>query len=578
MHNQELIRQFHELAELTKIEDGSAQSFRVRAYEKAVRAIEAASEDLTELSTADLQKLEGVGKSTAEKIREYATEGVVRKLAKLREAYPREFVELSRIPGVGPKTLILLRDELGVQNLEDLKAALVAEKLRDLPGLGAKTEEKITKSIDRLGLHGKDRRTPIHVAMPIAREFVDALAAMDNVEQAQYCGSLRRFAESIGDVDIVVAASDRTGIMERFAQLPAVAEVLAQGDTKSSILTSTGLQVDLRIVEPSEWGAATLYFTGSKTHNIELRQRALKRGWTLNEYALSDIESEAVVASKTEKAIYTALDLAYVNPRLREGIGELVAADDDSLPDLVELADLKGDLHVHSDWSGDGRSTLEAMVAAQAERGFSYMALTDHGEDLAMNGLSRKRMLEQRRVLLALQEEYPDFHLLHGCELNIDAEGNVDYDEGFLAGFGYTVASVHSYFDLDIVTQTARVVRAMQNPAVNAIGHLTGRKLGKRPGIEVDLDAVFEAAELTGTAIEINGHLQRLDATSDALRAARGSNVQFVIDTDAHHVNELENSYYGCLNAQRGWVDKAQIVNTWSTKRFLDWVESKRDG
>ncbi len=576
MVNGEVIRQFYELAELTKLEDGSAQSFRVRAYEKAVHALENLTTDVRTMTSAELKAVDGVGKSTAEKVMEYVTDGVIAKLPALREKYPPEFVAITRIPGVGPKTAVLLRDELDIHNVEDLRTAIANEQVRELPGLGAKSEAKIAKSIERLGLHGKDRRTPIHEALPVARGLVADLEALPAVSKVQYCGSLRRFRETIGDIDIVVAAKKAAPIMEWFVSRPIVEEVIAAGDTKTSVLTAAGLQIDLRVVAPSEFGAAVLYFTGSKAHNIELRQRALDRGWTLNEYALSDQETEDVVASRTEKAIYSALDMAVVPPPLREGQGEVQAAADKALPRLVSYTDLRADLHVHSAWSGDGRSPLEDMLSAQAERGLEYMALTDHGEDLTMNGLSRDRMLEQRELLGELQNDMPAMRILHGCELNIGRDGSLDYDPEFLLGFDYCVASVHSHFDLDAETQTRRIVKAMESPAVNAIGHLSGRRIGKRPGIEFDVDMVLAAAEASGTAIEINGHLERLDATPEVLRHARGTGVVFAIDTDAHHVTELENAYWGVENARRGWVEKKSVVNTWPLQRFLKWVEAKR--
>ena len=566
-----------ELADLTKLEDGSAQSFRVRAYEKAVAAVREQVDDVATMTTAELVALDGIGKSTAAKIREYLDTGSFEKLKHLRAAYPKDLLELTRIPGLGPKTVILLRDELGVGSVDDLRAAIKSEKLRDLPGLGAKTEEKIAKSIERLGLHGKERRTPIIRALSIAIELVEALSVLPEVRKVEYGGSLRRFRETIGDIDIVVSSTKPSPIMERFVTLPMVREVLARGETKSAILTTSDIQVDLRVVAPAEFGAAALYFTGSKDHNIELRQRALDRGWTLNEYALSDIETEAVVASRTEKAIYKALDLPLIPPTMRQGRGEIEAADSGTLPRIVTADDIRGDLHVHSTWSGDGRSDLEDMIERASDRGLEYIAMTEHGEDLAINGLSRQQVLAERKVLARLGAKYPKLHILHGAELNIGAEGTLDYDDDFLMGFDFCVASVHSYFDLSIEDQTARVLRAIEHPAVNVIGHLTGRRIGKRPGIEVDADAVFQAAARTGTGIEINCHLDRLDVPSDLLRRARDvAGVVFVISTDSHHVTEFANVEWGVRNAQRGWVDKRSVANTWRFEKFHDWVGTKR--
>jgi DNA polymerase (family 10) len=565
-----------ELRTLMTLEEGSPQAFRVRAYDNAIESLEASTADVVGLAEAELVAMKGVGKSTAAKIREFIDTGSIKKLDGLREKYPAEFVNLTRIPGLGPKTLLMLRDRLDINNLDDLQAALAAEKLRELPGLGQKSEEKIAHAIDRLGLHGKDTRTPIVEALPLARSIVAELREMPAVRTADYCGSLRRFRHDIGDIDILVSSTKPDLIMEYFTAMPAVAEVIGRGDTKSSVVTHRGIQVDLRVVKPTEYGAALLYFTGSKTHNIHLRQLAINRGWLLNEYGLSDAETGEVIASRTEKDIYTALRLALIPPTLREDTGEVERAAGDGLPTLVQLKDIKGDLHYHTDLSGDGRAPLEAMVEAAAERGYSYLAITDHGEDLTINGASPRQMLAQRKKIATLQERYPDMRLLHGCELNIGKDGSVDYDLDFQLGFDWTVASVHSFFDLDRNQQTERVLHAMANPAVSAIGHLSGRYIGRRPGIELDLEAVMEAAAATGTAIEINGALQRLDVTPEAIRIGIKHGVTFVIDTDSHHPSELGRMEYGVLNAQRGWVEKSMVANTWPTTKFLKWVAGKR--
>ncbi len=577
MSNAELARLLQEFTDLMKLEEGSPQAFRVRAYEKAVAAVRDHPAPVSEMSDAELQQLEGVGKSTAAKIRELLDTGTMKRLEALRSKYPVELIELTRIPGLGPKTVLLLRDQLDVHNVEQLKEAIAGEKLRELPGLGARSEEKIAKAIERMGLHGKDRRTPVERALAVAGDVMRALEGLPEVLAIEPCGSLRRFRDTIGDIDIVVAAKDSAPVMDAFVALSSVVEVLGHGPTKSSVLTATGIQIDLRVVEPDEYGAALVYFTGSKQHNIELRQRALSRGWTLNEYALADAETEDVVAAATEEDIYAALEMAWVPPELREGLGEVAFAAERKLPELVEVGDIRGDLHVHSAWSGDGRSSLEDMVSAAAERGLSYVAITDHGENLTINGLSREQVMHEREEIEELRITYPKLTILHGAELNIDPDGGVDYDEEFLAGFDWCVASVHSHFDLPQAQQTERVITAMHNPNVNVIGHLTGRKLGKRPGIELDHAAVLDAAAATGTALEINSHLARLDVPADVLRLARDrSDITFVISTDSHHVKEYDNLRWGVANARRGWVPKRQIANTWTTERFLGWVGEQR--
>jgi DNA polymerase (family 10) len=575
--NREIARLLREYAEVLKLAEGSAQSFRVRAYEKAVDALRGLAQEAATMSVAELKAVEGIGASTARKIREYVDTGAIASLEELRRTYPRELVELMRIPGMGPKTVVQVREQLGVEDLDGLKRALDAQQLRELPGLGARSEEKIARAIERLGLHSKERRTPILQALPVAAEMVEVLRAVPGVKHVRYCGSLRRFRETIGDVDILVASRDPQPVMETFVSQPAVAEVIGRGDTKSSILTSGGFQVDLRVVAPAEFGAATLYFTGSKNHNIALRQRAIERGLILNEYALAEAESGTVVASRTERAVYAALDLPLIPPEVREGVGEIEAAAAGTLPPLVERRHLRGDLHVHSDWSGDGRSSLDDMVDAAAARGLEYLAITEHGENLAINGLSRERVLAEREELARVGSRHPDLVILHGAELNIGPDGRLDYDDDFLMGFAWCVASVHSHFDLGEAAQTDRLLRAVRHPAVNAIGHLTGRRIGTRPGIELDVDAVFAAAAESGTAIEINAHLDRLDPSSDLLqRARRVDGLRFVIASDAHHTSEFANLEWGVKHARRGWIPRRAVANTWPRDRFLRWAAAKR--
>ncbi len=575
--NQEVARLLQEMADLTKLEDGTPQSFRVRAYEKAVDAVRELPANVADMSEAELVAVDGIGKSTATKIREYVDSGSIAKLEGLRATYPPALVELTRIPGLGPKTVILLRDQLGVGSVDQLRGAIESHQLRDLPGLGARSEEKIARSIERLGLAGKERRTPIIEAMPVANELVATLGALPQVRRIEYCGSLRRFRETIGDIDILVASHDPEPIMDAFVALPMAREVLGHGATKSAIVTSGGLQVDLRVVSPAQFGAAVLYFTGSVAHNVELRQRAIEQGWTLNEYALSDAEAGVVIASRTEKSIYAALGLREIPPELREGHGEVEAAATGTLPRLVTESDIKGDLHVHSTWSGDGRSELLDMLEVAASRGLEYVAITEHGEDLAINGLSRDEVREERALINEYRDRFPDMVILHGAELNIGPDGGLDYDDDFLMEYDWCVASVHSQFELSAELQTERLIRAMTHPAVNVIGHLTGRMIGRRPGIDLDAEAVFAAAAATGTALEINCHLDRLDVPADLLRRARTvEGIRFVISTDSHHTKEFGNLKWGVKNARRGWVDKRQVVNTWPAERFLKWAASKR--
>lgn len=581
-----------ELATLTALDEGSPQSFKVRAYENAKRALMATGLEVADLTMKEMVALDGVGKATASKIRELVDDGTVAKLEKLREDYPPSVVEMSRIPGMGPKTVQLVRAKLGVHDVEALKAAIAEEKLRTLPGLGATSEAKIAKAIERLGMSGKDRRTPIADALPLSERLEADLAALDGVEEVAVCGSLRRMSETIGDIDITVASLDPEPVMAAVRDHPEASEVILSGSTKTSFLTVTGLQVDVRVVEPEQFGAAILYFTGSKAHNIELRQRAIERGWLLNEYGLFGAVPEAedgtekatgepaaerpIVARVTEREIYDALELDFVPPELREGSGEVAASAARALPDLVTVEHINGDLHYHTDRSGDGRSTVEEMVAVAAARGYDYLAITDHGVDLAINGSTAEEMLDHRAHIARVQDEHPDMTLLWGCELNIGASGGLDYDADFRGLFDYTVASVHSHFDQSVRDQTARLVAAIADPTVHSIGHLTGRYIGRRPGIEIDVDVVLEALHFFDVALEVNGALQRLDAASDVVRKAVDRGVKLVINTDSHHTSELGRIEYGVRTAQRGWAPADLVVNTWDRQRFLDWVASPK--
>jgi len=568
---------FRELAELTILDEENPQAFRVRAYENAVQAIRNLPDDFEKLSAAALAKRQGIGKSTANKIREFVDEGSIEKVEKLRKKFPKSIVEVSRIPGVGPKTVAKLRKELGVESIADLKKALEEHKVRDLAGFGDKTEEKLNDALAKALTSKKDNRTPIAKAMPVATRLVAELEELPEVISASYCGSLRRHRETIGDVDILVSSEEPKKVMDAFVALPDVGDVIAHGDKKSSIRTSAGIQVDLRVVAPDQMGAALMYFTGSKTHNIAMRQRAIERGWTLNEYALSVEKTGEVVAAETEEAIYEALDLKYVPAPMREGSGEIEAAAADALPEAVRVADLRGDFHVHTDRSGDAHSPIDEVVGEAVKRGYRYFAITDHAEDLPMNGIGRDQILAQRDEIAALRDEHPDLNLMQGIELNIGPDGGLDYDHDFRMGLDFCVAAVHSHFNLSQAEQTKRILAAMDDPSVNVIGHLSGRMIGRRPGIDLDLDAVFQKAVETGTAIEINAALPRLDCAADALRRARERDVVFIISTDAHHVAEYDRMEWGARQAQRGWVDRDKVANTWDVERFVDFVKAKRE-
>ena len=571
---QDVLDMLRELGELTVLDEGDPQSFRARAYESAAQSVAAQGTDLGTLTAKELTMLQGIGKSTAAKVRELLETGKVARLEELRAKHPASVVALLRIQGVGPKAVAKLRAELGVQSVEDLRAAIAAHRVRGMKGFGAKSEDKLATALARLDEQGSLDRTPISVALPLAERIVARMLEVPEVTHASYCGSLRRFSETIGDVDVVVAMKDTSrasAVMDALVSMSVVASVLGRGESKTSVVTRRGTQIDLRVVAEHQLGAARLYFTGSKGHNIKLRMRALTRGWTLNEYALSEVEGGKVVASETEEAIYQALGLPWIPPVLREDAGEIEAAEKGELPHA--MGPILGDFHVHTTVSGDGQSTLEEVVAAAKARGYRAIAITDHAEG-TLSGVGREAFLDQRTHIRAMQKQLGDtLRLLHGVELNIGPAGELDYDLEFRKGFDFCLASVHGNFELDRAAQTKRIVTAMQDPTVKMIGHLSARMIGGRPGIELDLDAVLAAAEATGTALEVNGGLPRLDMSVDALRRARSSGVTFVLTSDAHHFDELKRVDYAALNAERAWVPSERVANARGAEALLKWLD-----
>jgi DNA polymerase (family 10) len=575
---QDVLDMLRELAELTVLDEGDPQSFRARAYQSAAQSVAAQGTDLGELSAKELLLLQGIGKSTAAKVRELLDTGKVARLEELRAKHPASVVALLRIQGVGPKAVHKLRDELGVQSIDDLRQALRTHKVRGLKGFGAKSEDKLATALARLEEQGSLDRTPISVALPLAERIVARLLEVPGVTHASYCGSLRRFSETIGDVDIVVASPSPEPVMEALVSMSVVAQVLVRGSAKTSVVTRRGTQIDLRVVAAHQLGAAQLYFTGSKGHNIKLRQRALARGWTLNEYALSEVDGGKVVDSETEEEIYAALGLPWIPPVLREDAGEIEAAEKGALP--KPMGPILGDFHVHTSLSGDGQSSLVEVVAAAKARGYRAMAITDHAEG-TLSGVGREAFLEQRAQIQALRKELGDsLVLLQGVELNIGPAGELDYDAEFRAGFDFCIASVHDHFDLDRAAQTRRVVAAMRDPSVRMIGHLSARMIGGRPPIELDLDAVVAAADETDTALEVNGGLPRLDMSVDALQRAkaRSSKVTFVLTSDAHHADELARVRYAGLNVERAWIETDRVANARGAESLVKWVGRPRAG
>ena len=570
--NEDVARQFTEITTLLKL--SGADQFRVRAYERAAGAIGAAPVDLGTLDESQIAQVKGIGASTAKKIAEYLGTGTIGMLDELRGKVPPGLVELIRVPGLGPKTARMLHDQLGIDSVEALRVAIETERLRGLPGLGAKTEMNLRQAIARIGAKDTDR-VPMADAIAIAEELVRRLAAIPGVEDITYAGSLRRMRETIGDIDILAASTDPAPVHEALRTSDLVTEIIAAGEKKTSVITKRGIQADLRVVAPEAYGAALIYFTGSKDHNVRVRERAVRRKLLLNEYGLFHKETEEQLACRSEAEVYESLGLPFIPPPMREDTGEVQAAAAGDLPQVVQLEDMRGDLHGHSDWSGDGKASLEEMVAAAADLGYEYWAVTDHAEGLPMNGLSKERMYERQAAIEALQERY-DMRILAGAELNIGADGEVDYDPEFLATLDFSVASVHTMMTRSGEEQTRRIITAMENPDVHAIGHLTGRKIGSRPPYDVDLDAILEAAVRTGTALEINASPRRLDLSGDMVRRAVEAGATLTISCDAHSVGDLRSMRYGVATAQRGWATPEQILNCRPLAGLLEFVAAKR--
>lgn len=510
-----------------------------------------------------------VGRSIAEKVHEYLQSGGIGELEALRAQIPAGVRGLMSIPGVGPKKAMVLYQELGIHDADELREAIGDHKLASLKGFGEKTEQNISKGLEMMARAGG--RSLLGAAVDLAESLIDELSGLDEVSRITYAGSLRRMCETIGDIDLLVASSASAPIMKHFTELPVVSQVLARGDTKSSIVTSSGTQVDLRVVEPAVWGAALQYFTGSKAHNVKVREMAVRKGLKLSEYGLFEAKSGKLIVAETEEEVYERLGLPWMPATLREDRGEVEAALRGELPDVLRSEQLKGDLHTHTDLT-DGLGSLEDMLATARDMKYSYYAVTDHAPDLAMHRMTDAKVLAQRKRIAVLAKKEPSMTILHGSELNIGPTGDVDWKEEFLSGFDITIASVHSHFRQSKEEMTRRVISAMEHPYVNVIGHPTGRLIGKRDPIEFDLDEVFKAAARTGTAMEINAHPDRLDLRDEHILWARRHGVKFAISTDAHSIINLGYMKFGVATAQRGWLTRDDVINAWplaKLQRFL---------
>ena len=543
--------------------------FKARAYEKAARAVGGYAEDLSTLDLGGVLSIPGVGKSIAAKVNQFLRSGTFEELDALRAQVPEGVRAMTAIPGFGPKKAMAAYSELGVDSVDGLVAAAEDGRLAAMKGFSRTTERNVVEAVRRL--RASEGRVQVNEALEVAEDLLDRLRAIPGVRRAAYAGSLRRMAETIGDVDLLVASDRPERVMDVFVGYDTVARVLAHGPTKSSIVTTGGLQVDLRVIELAAWGAAMIYFTGSKAHNIRIREMAVRKKLKLNEYGLFRADRGSLLAADTEEAVYDRLGLPFIEPTLREDRGEIEAALAGELPDLITLRQIRGDLHTHTDLT-DGLAPLERMLEAAAAHRYAYYAVTDHAPNLSMQRMTDEKMLAQRERVQTLQARFPTMRLLHGTELNIDPDGGVDWDEPFLRGFDLTVASVHSHFGQSRAQMTRRVIRAIEHPRVHIIGHLTTRKIGRRDPVDLDLEAVFAAAGRTGTALEVNAYPDRLDLRDEHVMWARRHGVRFAIDTDAHAVGHLDMMRFGVATAQRGWLTKNDVINAWpitKLQRFL---------
>ncbi|MFI2763049.1 DNA polymerase/3'-5' exonuclease PolX [Streptomyces echinatus] len=561
--NDEVEALLREYADLLAITGGDA--FKARAYEKAARAIGGHPADISALDADGLREIPNVGRSIAEKVTEYLRTGRIGLVEERRARIPAGVRELITIPTLGPKKALRLYEDLHISSVSELAAAVEADALADLKGFGEKTQDNIRHGIELLRRAGA--RVPLARATDTAEGIVAGLSGVTGCRRCAYAGSLRRMRETVGDLDVLVAAKRSAPFMDALCELPVTAEVVVRGSKKTSVRTAEGLQVDLRVVPPESWGAAMQYFTGSRAHNIRTRTIAVHQGLKLSEYGLFDTGSGEPVASRTEEDVYARLGLPWIPPTLREDRGEIEAGLRGELPEVVTERDIRGDLHTHTDLT-DGLASLETMVEAAAERGYAYYAVTDHAPGLSMQRMTDEKVLAQRERLRELDGTRRRMRLLHGTELNIGPEGEVDWPEEFLAGFDLCVASLHSHFGLARGAMTRRLVRACENPYVNVVGHPTTRLIGRRPGVDADWDEVFAACARTGTALEVNAQPDRLDLCDADILRAREHGVKFAVNSDAHSVPHLGQLRYGVGTAQRGWLTRDDVINTWPLTRL----------
>jgi DNA polymerase (family X) len=570
--NAEIAAALDELGVLYEL-DGAVR-YRVLAYGTAATAIRESPVSVAELSAAGrATEIPGIGKTLAEKIAALLETGEIPAAVKLKAKFPPTLIEVTRVPGLGAKTARLLYDELGITSMEELKAAAEAEQIREVKGLGPKAEENVLASLQRLGEPGEGPgRLLLSKVRPIAEELASALREHPAANRVEVAGSARRWAETCKDIDIIATAEEPTALSEALVANPLIAAAGTPSASGVRAQTQNGISVDLRIVAPAAFGNLLQHFTGSKAHNVQLREDAVGRGLSVSEHGITESESGKVDLCESEAEVYERLGYAYIEPELREGRGELKAAREGKLPELIEVDDIKGDLHSHTTLS-DGRNSLEEMAEAARDRGYQYLAITDHSASHGFGDhVTAERLWERIEEIRAWNKgqdkDNKGFRLLAGSEINIGLDGSLDYPDDLVAALDWVVASVHTSFSVSEKEMTARVLKAIENPNVDCIGHLTGRLIGRREPYGIDVEAVAEAAARTGTMIEINANPNRRDLSDRHARLAVDAGVKIVVNTDAHGVDTLDNITYGIATARRAWLTKADVANTRSWAEF----------
>jgi DNA polymerase (family X) len=570
--NFEVARLFYEMASLLEVRNESV--FRVRAYQRAAQMLETLAEDVEAIaSRGELTKLPGIGKDLAGWIDEYLRTGAIGRLGAMRSEFPPAFLTLLEVPGLGPKTAKLLHEQLGVDSVERLEELCRTKQVIGVAGVREKTCENLLKGIAIW--RAQRSRTLLSAARPIATRIAEALRVHGGAERVEVAGSLRRMRETVKDIDILVTSIEPRRAVDTLTSLPSVTEVIARGDTKASVRHQDGIQIDLRVVAPESFGAALQYFTGSKDHNVKIREIAVRKGLRISEYGVFDEASGQRIAGATEEDVYAAIGLPWIPPELRENRGEVEAAREGRLPRLVSVSDIRGDLHAHTDWS-DGHHPLEKLVEAAEARGYEYVIVSDHSRSLSIaKGLSIDDLRRQRALIRQLQPRFRT-RILAGTECDILADGTLDFPDEVLGELDVVLAAVHSRFKQSRSEMTARIVRALGHPSVHVLAHPTGRRIGSRDPYDVDLDAVLATARDHGKAVEINSSPERLDLSDVGARRAMEVGVPLAIDTDTHYLSELDHIELGIAMARRAWVEPAQVLNTRPLADLLDWTTRSR--